>query len=137
LRRGLLIVILFLPGGALLLVSARRRGAARMRYRIAKPLEKVADRIACGGMTPDKKRGYRQDQNDSLKQATHKCCHFALRSVVFNIFGAFLVGTPRYGVRTVQRAVPTLSNWTLDRPRGFPLPLLSPFLELKPQPNNL
>jgi hypothetical protein len=78
-----------------------------MRYQITEPLEEVANRIACGGMPADKKRSYRQDQNDFPEQTTHKCCHSAPRSAVFNISGAFLVGTPRCGLRTAQRAVPT------------------------------
>ena len=94
-RSGLLVVVLFLPSGALPRVPARWRGAVRMRYRITEPLEEVANRIACGGMPADKKRSYRQNQNDSLKQTTHECCHSAPRSAVFNISGAFLVGRPR------------------------------------------
>ena len=62
-----------------------------MRYRIAELLKEIANRIAGGGMPAGKKRSYRQDQKDSLKQAIHTSCHFALRNAVFNISGAFLV----------------------------------------------
>ena len=95
LRGSLLTIISFLAGSAFLGVPPRRRGAARMRYRIAEPFKEVANRIACGGGMPaGKKRGYGQDQDDSLKQAIHKCCHFALRSAVFNISRVFLLTRP-------------------------------------------
>ena len=80
-----------------------------MRYRITEPLEEVANRIACGGMPADKKRSYRQDQNDFPEQTTHKCCHSAPRSAVFNISGAFLVGTPRCAPSLPPGATPPVA----------------------------
>jgi hypothetical protein len=112
-----------------------------MRYRIAEPLEEVANRIARrGGMPADKKRSYRQDQNDSLKQAIHKCYHSALRSAVFKISGALLVVTPRGGVRTAQHAIPASRitravavDLVFARPHDFRLALITRFKHFQRQ----
>ncbi len=107
-----------------------------MRYRIAEPLKEIANRIAGGGMPADKKRSYRQDQKDSLKQAIHTCCHFALRSAVFNISGAFLVRRARLRDFTRKGIIsfychalpPSVAiDLVFVRPHDFRLALISRF----------
>ena len=118
-RRGLLIVILFLPG--VLFFVFRRGGGELCGCAIELPslLKKSPIGLPAAACPPDKKRSHRQNQSDSLKQAIHKCCHFALRSAVFNISGAFLVRDAALRVRDGQRRPCPLKIARVDRSRVF------------------
>ena len=81
----------FLPVVALFCEVRRGIGALRgCAIELPSLLKKSPTGLPATAESPlAKKRNYGQDQDSSLKQATHECCHFALRRAVFNISRAF------------------------------------------------